>query len=398
MIGRSRRTAAGFAVLLALLVAGQAMAITWGTRLKLADGSTAVGAFHQTIASTGSVAHQLFNTDAGVLKFRRTTNLGASWASAQTLQSATADVGYAAVSIASDGQLVVALYLGVDGPANRTSLILRRSEDAGVTWKSRQVITSWTGQFGSQHAAVDIAGSLVVLVYTDPITGAVYARRSTDGAKTFLTPQSLGTSTFESIAGGIDAQVAAAITGTNVVVVWIPSAIEGDVFGSALVGRRSANSGQTWVTRQTIDSSDIDLFNGPSIDADGTTVLVHYQRSDGRLIVARSIDSGVAYARTSIATPSAAYVYFGGDVFIGPGGLARLVFIRFSDTDDRVLIRTSANGGGTWTAASTAISSVPTYKLEAAVVANTTYTLVATEAFPDAEPFLTEIHARRGTN
>jgi hypothetical protein len=398
MISMSRRMAVCLAVLLSLLVAGQAMAITWGTLRKVADASVTIGSFNQAVAMTGTTAHALYNTESGSVRIRRSADFGATWLAAVTLQSASATTLYNAVSIGGDGSLVVAAYTGVNADNHTTTLYVRRSEDGGVTWKARQAIATWTGEFPTQHAAVDVVGQLVVMAWTSPTNGAVYVRRSTDGAKTLLARQSLGTSTFDPFGFGPDGLTAVAIAGARVYVTWIPSAIEGDVYGSALVARRSGDSGQTFSARQNVDTRDIDPFNSPSVDADGTTVLVHYQLLDGRIVVARSTDGGVAYAKTTLATPTDLLFYLPGDVFIGPNGLARTVYIRLSDVDDRVLIRSSANGGQTWSSATTAIGAAPVYKLEAAVLANTTHTLVATEAFPDTEPFLPQIHARRGTN
>lgn len=398
MISSSRRLAAGLAVLLSLLVASQAMAITWGTRVKLADGSVTIGSFNQVVAMTGSTAHVLYNTEAGSVRIRRSADLGGTWVASAALQNASASTLYNAVSLGGEGSLVVAAYTGVDSTLTKTSLWIRRSEDGGVTWKTRQLIASWTGEFPTQHAAVDVLGQLVVIAWTDPVTGSVFVRRSTDGAKTWLARQAIGSSTFDAFGFGPDGLTGVAIAGLHVYVTWIPSAIEGDVYGTALVARRSGDSGQTFSPRQNIETRDIDPFNSPSIDADGDTVLVHYQLIDGRLLMARSIDGGVAYGKFTLASPTVEYFYLGGDVFLGPGGLARVVYVRVSSVDDRVIIRTSGNGGQTWAGGTTVFGADPIYKLEAGVLANGTYTLVAAEAFPDTEPFLPQVWSRRGTN
>ena len=398
MISTSRRLAAGLAVLLSLLVASQVMAITWGTRVKLADGSVTIGSFNQVVAMTGSTAHVLYNTEAGSVRIRRSADLGGTWVASAALQNASASTLYNAVSLGGEGSLVVAAYTGVDSALTKTSLWIRRSEDGGVTWKTRQVIASWTGEFPTQHAAVDVLGQLVVIAWTDPVTGSVFVRRSTDGAKTWLARQAIGSSTFDAFGFGPDGLTGVAIAGLHVYVTWIPSPATDDVFGSALVARRSGDSGQTFSPRQNVETRDIDPFNSPAIDADGDTVLVHYQLIDGRIVIARSIDGGVLYSKTTLASATATYTYLGGDVFLGPNGLARTVYVRLSDVDDRVLMRSSANGGETWSSAATAFGADPTYKLEAGVIANPTYTLVAAEAFPDVDPFLPQVWARRATN
>jgi len=388
------------ALALSVLVAGQALAITWGSRTKLADGSLAAGYFNHSVEVVGSNAYVVYNTDPGVLKFRRSTDLGGTWAAAVTLQNVTATTYFTALGIAGDGSTLIAVFEGYDFTAGVSSIYVKRSTDGGATWKTRQLIASATGAFSTRLATVDVSGSLAVVGWTDPVSGVVYVKRSTDGGATWKTRQNLGTTTYDPYAGGSpEGLVTVGVTGTYVYVAWVPAATgSGETTGTSVVARRSADSGATYVARQTVDSRDVDPFNAPAMAALGSTVLIEYQLADGRVVVERSTDFGTTYASSTVASPSSSYGYVAGDVFLGDGGLARVVFVRFSAADDRVMIKTSDNGGQTWGTATTSIGADPTSKLEAAVVANATYTLVLAETFPDVDPFLPQIHKRRGTN
>ena len=108
------------------------------------------------------------------------------------LASSTLAAGWSALGIAVSRGLVVALFKG-QGHGNRRSLLLRRSTDGGQTWKPALTIARYTSS-GKEMGDGDVvvAGSKVLVTWTDRTTSKILARRSTDGGATFKPVQNIG--------------------------------------------------------------------------------------------------------------------------------------------------------------------------------------------------------------
>ena len=394
---RSRRVLP--ALVLSLVIAGEALAISWSPVKLVAEGSVYAGFLNRAVAVGGSTAHVAYDNAAGAVLYKRGTTLGNSWGTAQTIQSASATVFFFTQGVAAYGNTVVVAFEGYNFSTSLVSVYVKRSLDGGVTWQPRQTIGSYTSEDGPASGAVAASSGVIVAGWTDPTTNSVYIRRSINGGTSWIARQKVGTTTHDPIGAGFsDGYVGVSATASRVHVTWIPSLAADDFSGSALVIRRSTDAGANFVAQQTVDSRDLDPYNAPAITTYGTGLLATYALLDGRIVTAYSGDGGATFTKTTIATPNDTYFYFPGDVFLGANGLARVTVNRthLGTFEDRVLIRESVNGGSTWAAFTTAIGAVPETKYESAVVATATYTLVVSDAYPGDEPNL-ELHSRRGT-
>lgn len=395
---RSRRVLP--AIVLSLVIAGEALAISWSPIKMVATGSVYAGFLNRALAVGTATAHVTYDTETGAVVYRRGASLGGSWATAKTIQGASASIYYFTQGIAAYSNTVVVVYEGYDFASGLTSVYAKRSLDGGVTWQARTLIGSYTSEAGPASAAVAVSSGVIVVAWTDPTNDSVYIKRSTNGGTSWLTRQKVGTTTHDPIGSGLsDGYVGVSATGARVHVAWVPSLAADDFSGSALVIRRSTDSGANFAAQQTLESRDLDPYNAPAITTNGMGLLATYSLTTGAIVTAYSADGGATFTKQTIATPGSTYYYFQGDVFLGSNGLARVTVNRtnISTLEDRVMIRESTTGGSTWGSATTAIGAAPESKFESAVVATGTYTLVLADAFPGEDPSL-ELHSRRGTN
>src|SRR5262245_11213439 len=135
---RRRRAAVVFGVLMAGVISSNALAITWLGDTALTKAGRGYAYPGGLAVSSTTVAHAIFEQyvlGRWEIEYRRTTNSGASWASALVLSSPlVADAGVP--SIDASGNSVDAVWLEGDdiiSPSD-AALVFRHSADAGATW------------------------------------------------------------------------------------------------------------------------------------------------------------------------------------------------------------------------------------------------------------------------
>jgi hypothetical protein len=166
----------------------------------------------------------------------------------------------------------------------------------------------------------------------------------------------------QNIATAFRSDVALAAYGRSVAAFWAPDGISTGV-GGRIVARFSTDTGATWTPEGNIaeDAALAVAARPAAVSAFSTTILVAYQRSDGKGVVAKVRGWGktvephsVTPAPTDNGNPLMA------DVFIGYR-FARLVYASytFDGLIDKLWVRTSTDAGNTWGPAVAALGATP---------------------------------------
>jgi hypothetical protein len=372
---RSIPLAASVALLALIIGASPVAAASWRPVVTLAPTGRVAGG--DSVAVSGNTVHAVYSR-SGVV-YQRSTDGGRTFAAARRLATSSPDTAsYTALSVAAYGRTVAVLYVQSPVGTHTRVWFLRISLDAGSTWeRATRVGVGTSTSEGAGDGSVVLASSGLFVAWTDPATGEVLLRRNVAPGGG-LSPQiRLGTTTnrdVQNVDTTFRSDVALAAYGNRVAAFWAPDGIaEGSV--GRIVARFSSNSGATWTDEDTMagDAAVVVGARPAAVSAFSSTILVAYQRSDGRGVVTKVRDWGRAIEPHSV-TPAPAS---GGnpvltDVFIGYGA-ARVVYGSYS-TDgklDKLWVRTSTNAGTTWGAATLAVGATPAKKNLANIVSTT---------------------------
>jgi hypothetical protein len=279
-----RLVAAVAGILLLLLTVQPALAISWGSDVKLSGRDN----YRPQILRTGPSSAIMIWQRGAYLYARRTLDGGGTWTARSTVASGV--TLYA--SYASNGSKVDVAYVKrivrADGSV-AYPLFYRRSVNGGATWQSARAITSPSSIIGDQDVARHANGQ-VSIAWTGLLTGNIYMRTSTDGGTTFG-PARFVAKSFNSEPGRItifrgDPRIA---IGTGVTYVAYTSARD------TLALRRSTNRGLTW--------SGAVRFSGVAspqytIVAAGSKAIVGYTTSSSsiRAVFRRTVDKGLTWS------------------------------------------------------------------------------------------------------
>lgn len=367
---RSGRVAAVLAVLLSLVLCGQALGDTWGPSVKVSDDPGDFLTYDRALATASGVTHVAYLS--GGLRYRRSTNLGGTWSGERPIQADTDTLKVSVYAIAAYGTTVAVVYRARNAGANTSYLYLRRSLDKGLTWLPRQTVASYVSAYSMGWPAVAVASSGIHVTWTDRRDGTVYYRRSIDGGDHFLARVPLGVTTHAIAPNLRDGWAALAASGGRVYVAWSPATDPSCDCGVRLVMRRSTDGGASFELVQTVDSRP--QLDFPALAASGATFLATYTLSEGgRVAIARSVDGGAMFTRKVVATSGTSW-FMHGDVFLA-GDSAYLAYTADNGTNGRVLLRRSADGGATWTPAEWVATAASVYP--PSVVGTATAALVA---------------------
>jgi len=320
-------------------------AAAWSPQKTISDTQLASGQYdNDLVTQQGGHLHFLFDTEEGPT-YQEADPDGTTFGSAKLLKL-TGALGDAE-GIASDGNLIVALYSAHNPHPASSSLEIRRSTSGGAFFLAAQTIANYHIGYFIGNGAVAVSGTTVLVAWTDPRHGHVLLRRSTDSGKTFGSQIQLGTTTSYNWVGssGDDGQVHLAASGSGVVAVWTASSAH-NVYAKKLVMRRSTNGGASFKSTRTLDAG-AQSNEGPSVVMAGTEVLISHATSTGNVSVFRSTDGGASFKNT----------YLSGsrhtdddrtDVALDPGDAhsVRLVW----NSHGRIYMRRSSNGGASWSA------------------------------------------------
>jgi hypothetical protein len=349
--------------LVALLVAaGPALAASWGQPSPITESHDAFPSYARSLAVVGDQVHLVDSRLSGQIEYRRSTDGGAHWSAPIII--AQPDARFTSVlgdpAIAARGSLVIVAYRAHDAAA--AYLFIRRSADGGLTWgKPRRVAREVTDRrIGEQSVAISSAG--VFVAWTDRVTGAIDLRRSTDGGRHFGATKRVGVTTYTFFPDNpafTDGLIGLAAAGHNVYLAWSPS---GNGPADSIVLSRSGDSGSSFHAPQTIFSAP--TYGWPSLRAAGTFLVGQFQAVDGTLQVVDSTDRGRHVSVTQLAEPTLGSIVGEGSVALDAEGHALISYGRSALPNGidapvgDVLVRSSHDGGRTWSADETAAAGV----------------------------------------
>ncbi|MBN1444650.1 MAG: exo-alpha-sialidase [Candidatus Omnitrophica bacterium] len=262
------------------------------------------------------------------------TDGGATWETAQMLETANYDAYSPQVAISGDK--VVAVWLQRDGTYN--SIYSNCSTDGGATWETAQLLE--TADYNADYPQVAISGDKVVAVWpqSDGTDDNIYARYSTDGGATWETAQLLETADYDAD----DPQVA--MSGDKVVAVWYQRS------GSyaSIYSNYSTDGGATWETAQLLETADYDAYY-PQVAMSGDKVVAVWRQSDGTYnnIHARYSTDGGATWETAQLLETANYDAESPQVAMD-GNKVAAVWLQSDGSSVSIYSNYSTDGGATW--------------------------------------------------
>jgi hypothetical protein len=343
--GRARRIARGgiAALLLLVLTAAPALAISWGGETKLTGAPT----YRPEILRTGPTSAIAVWTGGSAVYARRTADGGRTWTSRVALAANGGLYG----SVSGIGRRVDLAYVQVvtcpsDGKQARR-LFYRRSLDGGASWSTPRALTSPCSQIADQDVA-RYANGQVSVAWTGLYTGRMFMRTSTDGGASFGPPQSAGR-TYNSEPG------------TRVTYVGDPTLAIGDgvtylAYTSArdaLSVRRSTNLGMSWSAPRLLDSRNSGFSNIATVGARAIIGYTSTSTGTARALYRRTADRGASWSGAQSVVPVATGEYSAGPQFTYRGGLLVVLVARGKPGTAAIRHRQSSDFGSTWSASTT---------------------------------------------
>lgn len=350
---------------LALVVAVPALGITWSAPVRVtAQRGSELAALHE-LAAGGGRLHLAYarlgpDTRDDQVIYQRSANGGVTWSRAREIFGSTSAERIVtpnlAVAAAKDTVIVAWRTRGEHG----TSLWIRRSTDGGSTWKARQRLFQADGQRTLGTPAVSLVGGTLVVATTNRATGNVLLRRSGDGGRSFGSVRVMGRThlSIDCQEPVIDALVGLAASDDTIHLAW-SDAKAGSCISTELQVRTSRDDGVTWKPARL--ASEQHTYGWPEPTARGATLLITLQRPDGAIVVVRSTDTGRTF-RETVMKPTGDQALGAADILLPFGSTAWLVYADVAYrgnaiASSRVRIKTSTNGGRTWSTASNVVDS-----------------------------------------
>ena len=339
------------ALLLVLVVAWPVGAITWETPSQVSSGGLSAawrGSLVATGASSAVVTDRDSTPDPAAIFTRHTTDGGDTWSTPYHLSTAGVErVDHA--SLAAAGQTVDAIWSeGTDCFFGPCVLHYARSVNGANSFGASKALSGAAGL--ALTSQVVRSGTLVVVAWTDGLTGKIWSRVSVNGGTSFKAAKLIATTT-NGQAYFRDGYVSVAI-GTGVIqLAYLQN-------GTTLRLRRSTDKGTTWKTAQTLASN---AFHGstPSMAASGgRTVITWVARAGAKYWIAarRSTDKGAHWATAVKVTPQSTAQVDSPTLAVA-GSMWRVAYMRCAAacataSKSVVYLRASTNGGSAWGAAS----------------------------------------------
>lgn len=347
---------------------GSAVAImpTWESTVQ--QGTTGVG--YIGMVASGDTVNLIwsgFDTSA-VVRHRRSSNEGASYASEQTLN--------ANGSLELEEQIMVSGTTGIclsiypdqswnDGYARTGGEIkARRSTDGGATWSTAVALTSGSK---AHRYALAASGTTWNLFYMDYKLGYwnIYHTRSTDDGVTWGTHVLLVSGEAVGSTLGGPGRPEVAIDGNTLHLVWLdPRDERGScVFDNdatmpkctEIYYRRSMDLGATWDVEQRLTTSGSGNYSGrPSIAAKDGAVLIcfdyHASGAQNEIMLIRSLSGGKAgtWSSPRYLTSGSTAINTHGKIKFGVGRDVIIVWNAVRGGLKHVYGRRSNTAGLTW--------------------------------------------------
>ncbi len=274
--------------------------------------------------------------------YKRSTDGGTTWSAVKRL-TWTPDGSYEpAIAIDSSNNLHVVWHDYTSGPPE---IYYKRSTDGGATWSSAQRLTWTSASSYNPVIAIDSGGTLHVVWSEDtPGLPEIYYKKSTDGGATWSAIKRLswtsGDSYFPALA--IDSSDA-------IHVVW-----EDFTPGYAeLYHKRSTDKGTTWSADKRLTSTSGNSLAPAMATASVNTLhVVWYDSTPGNddLYYKRSTDGGLTWSADKRLTWTSGDSYFPGTA-VNSGTTIHVVWHDSTPGSAELYYKRSMDGGLTWGAA-----------------------------------------------
>ncbi len=221
-------------------------------------------------------------------------------------------------------------------------------ESRGSDARDIKVLSSTTEL--AQNNQIVRSGSIVVVTWTDGISGKIMVRVSTNGGSTFKTAKSIDTTTNQPDFSGVkDGYAAVALGGGAIQVAYLKS-------NTVVKLRRSTDNGTTWKTAQSLATNAYHLST-IGLAASGSKTVLAYNANSGTkfwIAVRRSTDKG-AHWTTATRLTSQSTAQTDSPLVAVTGTTWRIAWLSCPgacvDTST-VYLASSTIGGSTWGAAS----------------------------------------------
>ena len=195
---------------------------TWQPSQTLTHGAS--NCWDPALAVSGANVYLAWSNDAlgfGEIYFRRSNDGGATWQAVKRITHSAGNSQNPAIAV-SGANIFVAW--DDDTPGN-AEIYFRRSTDRGLTWQSAQRLTFTAGE--SEFPAVAASDANVYVAWADDTPGnkEVYFKKSADGGATWQASQRLTNDAGDSW------DPAVAVSSVNVYVAWMNETSSGtDIF------------------------------------------------------------------------------------------------------------------------------------------------------------------------
>lgn len=246
---RRGRWAGAGALVLSLVIASEALALSWASPVPLSSANTDV--FFGDLATAGGTAVAAYSESGAtdLLFVRRSTDGGTSWKAPVLLSS-----NGMFPAVAGYGSSFDVIWNTANG-----RLRYARSTDGGATF-SPSVPLSPLGRYTWRPAVARGPGGIVAVIWEDVASGAINVRVSTNGGASFGAATTLSTR-------GEEMGVGVAV-GEGVIYAAYSTSFE------RLRLKRSTNNGLTWSTAKSITDQLTD--DGISLTAAGSRAFIAY--------------------------------------------------------------------------------------------------------------------------
>lgn len=342
-----------------LLIPGGVSAADWTPSARVtSEPGSRLDSLHQLAAGGGRLhlVHPRIGPAAtdDRISYQRSGDAGRRWSVERTIFRAGTRHRHVMpnLALAARGARVAVVWR-VRGP-HGTTLFLRTSDDGGATFRPRLALASRSADAAIGVPAVAIGDGFMAVAWTDRRDGSVKVRTSRDGGRSFSAARTLGRSRLSIVCRRdvLDGLVGLAAAGTRLHVAW-SAAEPGSCIASRILTRSSGDRGVTWRRARTLTARS--SYGWPELTARGRFVLASLQLTNGRLLLARSRDSGRSW-EGRVLQPRTGRWLGSGDVSLSTDGRAWTVYVdeRYAGDElarTRLMARRSRDAGRTWSRA-----------------------------------------------
>ena len=314
----------------------------WTTPM-IISGNDAGGVKLATTPSADRIIGVWSHRDGGSYRVEAATSSdgGATWSTPTFLSAAGQTADSARVEISADGQRALAVWRRFDGARDRVQAAF--STDAGLTWSSPETLSNSGSNASAPTMVLSADGRKGTATWQE--LAIVKSARTLDGGITWTSPVavSTGLSAETDLTGSLD--------GERVFAMWTTPVVGGPYLTTSV----STDAGTTWSAPVNRSATD-DLTFAPKIvgsDDGQRLTAVWLQRRIGtqnRVFTAGSADGGTTWsAATSLSTadnPASAPVLTAS----ADGRRVTAVWQQREGVPDRVQTASSTDQGRTWSA------------------------------------------------